>query len=375
MPDATQPTGSLLTWLDDSAAGLCAGTADSAALLPRLAAAGLFHAGVPQALGGAGGDVTDAVAEIARVSERSLTAGFVFWGHRTFIEYLLQSPNRELRARLLPDLLDGRVAGATGLSNAMKFLSGLEELQVVGHGEAAGHEAVGRDGFGYRLDGKLPWVTNLRPSGFHVAAAVAHADGSGAFVASLPHDAPGLTRSPDLDLMAMRGSDTAAIDLAGVRIGAAQILHPHAASWLPQVRPAFLGMQCGMSIGLARRALAEAAGRAGAARQVLRDPLAAASTQLSSLEAALRDGLRRDAFHAAPAALFELRIALAGVAAEAVALELQASGGRAYLSPFGDGFARRWKEAAFLPVVTPSLVQLKAALAAQQPRLPADQAA
>ena len=204
---------------------------------------------------------------------------------------------------------------------------------------------------------------------------MAHADGSGAFVASLPHDAPGLTRSPDLDLMAMRGSDTAAIDLAGVRIGAADILHPHAASWLPQVRPAFLGMQCGMSIGLARRALAEAAGRAGSARQVLRDPLAAASSQLAALEAALRDGLRRDAFHAAPAALFELRIALAGVAAEAVALELQASGGRAYLSPFGDGFARRWKEAAFLPVVTPSLVQLKAALAAQQPRLPAEQAA
>lgn len=359
------PLGSLAAWLDDTAPSLCAGTMDNSTLLPRLAAAGLFRAGVPTALSGAGGDVTDAVAAIALVSAHSLTAGFVFWGHRTFIEYLLQSPNKDLRDRLLPDLLAGHGGGATGLSNAMKFLSGLEELQVV----------ATREGDGYRLNGKLPWVTNLRRAGFNVAAAVAHADGPGAFVAALPHDLPGLTRTPDLDLMAMRGSDTAAIDLAAVRIGPENILHPQAANWLPQVRPAFLGMQCGMSIGLARRALAEANGHAGAARHVLRDPVANAFEQLASLETALFDGLRRNAFQTAPAPLFEIRIALAGIAAEAMALELQASGGRAYLSPSGDGFARRWREAAFLPIVTPSLVQLKAALAAQQPAQVAGQAA
>jgi alkylation response protein AidB-like acyl-CoA dehydrogenase len=345
--------------------GLCAGTADNAALLPRLAQAGAFRVGVPTELGGTGGDETDAVAEIARVSERSMTAGFVFWGHRTFIEYLLQTPNLPLRDRLLPDMLAGRVAGATGLSNAMKFLSGLEELQVVAR----------RESDGFRLDGKLPWVTNLRPAGFHVAAAVAHADGPGAFVAVLAHDAAGMTRTSDLDLMAMRGSDTAAIDVRAVRIDAGAILHPHAARWLPQVRPAFLGLQCGMSIGLARRALSEAAAHGGPARHVLRDSLSALSSELAALEKKLRDGLRQDAFHAAPAALFQIRIALAEVASSAVALELQASGGRAYLSPQGDGFARRWKEAAFLPVVTPSVVQLRAALAAQQAGVPAGQAA
>lgn len=365
MSNAIHGAGTLTAWLDATAAGLCAGTADNTELLPRLAAAGLFRVGVPVALGGTGGDVTDAMAAIAEVSARSLTSGFVFWGHRTFIEYLLQSPNTGLRDRLLADLLAGRVAGATGLSNAMKFLSGLEELQVVAQ----------RAGDSYRLDGKLPWVSNLRPAGFHVAAAVAHADGPGAFIAALAHDLPGLSRTADLELMAMRGSDTAAIDLAHVRIGAADILHPQAARWLPQVRPAFLGMQCGMSIGLARRALAEAAGRAGAARHVLREPVVAVTAHLATLETALREGLRRDAFHTSPAALFELRIALAGVAGEAVSLELQASGGRAYLSPSGDSFARRWRESAFLPVVTPSLVQLKAALTAQQASLPAGQAA
>ena len=353
------------TWLQGVADRLDAGTEHAGAILARLGDAGLFRAGVPTELGGTGGDVTDAVAAIARVSEQSLTAGFVFWSQRTFIEYLLQSPNAELGRRLLPDLLAGRSAGATGLSNAMKFLSGLEELQI------AAHRREGQ----LALDGKLPWVTNLHPAGFQVAAAVAGADGADAFIAALPHDAPGLTRTPDLDLMAMRGSFTAAIWIENVRIGPEHILHPRATQFLPQVRPAFLAMQCALSIGLARRSLAEAGQQSGPARGILHEPLAALAGRLAAEEATLADGLRRASFHAAPARLFELRIALADTASQAVALELQASGGRAYLSPQGDGFARRWREAAFLPVVTPSLVQLKTALTACQTAQPTGRAA
>ena len=139
----------LSAWLEKNAFELDTDSALSAEILPRLAANGLPGVGVPQELGGAGGDVTDGVEAIAAVSERSLAAGFVLWGHRAYIEYLLQSPNAELRAALLPDLLAGRVAGATGLSNAMKFLSGLEELQVSAHRQANG----------LVLDGKLPWTS------------------------------------------------------------------------------------------------------------------------------------------------------------------------------------------------------------------------
>ncbi|MNN12934.1 hypothetical protein D3C81_1259460 [compost metagenome] len=64
--------------------------------------------------------------------------------------------------------------------------------------------------------------------------------------------------------------------------------------------------------------------------------------------------------------MFRLRIALAQSAAEAVQLELQASGGKAYLSEHGSGFARRWRESAFVPIVTPSLVQLRAELQRQE---------
>jgi hypothetical protein len=283
-----------------------------------------------------------------------MTAGFVAWGQRTFMEFLLQSPNAGLRERLLPGLIAGRVAGASGLSNALKFLCGLEEWQITG--------AAGADGF--IINGKLPWVTNLCPGNFHVAAAVARSDRPDeVFCVALPHDAPGLTRSDDLDLMAMRGSRTAAVRLTETSIGLEQILHDDARTWLPQVRPAVLGLQCGMSIGLARRALSEASHHQGYASTALQDTIRVIGRELGRQEQRLREGLRTGRFRARAAPLFRIRIRLAELVQSAVSLELQASGGRAYLAGSGQGFARRWREAALVPVVTPSLVQLKMALA------------
>lgn len=345
-----------LDWAESSADGLDTGAEGPDAVLPRLAEAGLVAAGVPQAQGGAGGDIVDAVAAIAATAEASLTAAFVLWGQRTYVEYLLQSPNRQLGEKLLPGLLDGRLAGASALSNAMKFLAGLEPLQI----------AARRDGESFVLDGKMPWVTNLRPQAFHVAAAVDRADGGPAFVASLAHDDEGVERSADLSLLGLRSSNTAAVKIAGLRIGADRVLCDNAAEWLPVVRPAFTGLQCGMSIGLARRALAEAGNSIGSGRNVLAEPLLDANTRLDRAESRLFAGLRSRKFEADAVSLFELRIVLAEIVAEAVSLELQATGGRAYLAGPGKAFARRWREAAFVPLITPSLTQLKTAILSQE---------
>lgn len=342
---------SLCQWLDAQADALDRGLLDGEVLLGQLAEADVLRHGVAPALGGAGGDVADGVEAIAEVASYSLTAAFVFWGQRAFIEYLLQSSNVGLRERLLEDLLQGRRAGATGLSNAMKFLSGIEQLGVVAHP----HDA------GWRLEGALPWVTNLRKSGFTVAAAI-DLPGAQPFVAALPDDLPGLLRSDDLQLLGLQSSNTAAIRIEGARLGREWLIADDARSYLPRVRPAFLGLQCGMSIGLARRSLAEAKSLLSDARSVLEGEWQALSDELKALERALRDGLRGDHFAAGPVPLFKIRIGLARVAADAVQLELQASGGKAYLQAHGSGFARRLRESAFVPVVTPSLVQLRSEL-------------
>lgn len=355
---AHAPEPHLAAWLARHAAALDTDAAHALELVPRLAAAGAFRAGVPAAEGGAGGDLGDAIGWIASLAWHSATAAFVCWGQRTFIEYLLQSPNAALRARCLPALLDGTLAGATGLSNAMKYLQGVEALQIDAQPDPAQPSH-------WRLAGRLPWVSNLRPDNFVVAAAVAR--GERAAVVALPHDAPGLARSADLDLIALRGSHTAALAFDAVPLDPAWVIHDDAQAFLPAARPAFLGLQCGLSIGLARRALDEARAATDSSRDVLGDELDAAERTLDDAAGQLVEGVLDGRFRAEPARLFALRIALAGCVQDALELELQASGGRAYVRRDGasNGFERRWREGAFVPVVTPSLVQLKAQLAAQ----------
>jgi len=339
-------------WLDANAEAIDQGDYDPQHVLAHIADSQLLRIGVAPSLGGAGGDTGEAVEAIAAIASRSLASAFVCWGQRAFIEYLLHSPNQALRERLLPDLLSGALAGATGFSNAMKYLSDIESLQLRASAEPDG----------WSLQGRLHWVTNLRKGNFVVAAAIEAAEDGAPFVLAIPSDAQGLERSDDLLLMGLQSSNTAALAFHDVKLGRQWLLHDNARQFLPQVRPAFLALQCGMAIGLARRALDETQwhlqGRASFIEQAQR----VLADRLENTVGELKRGLADGRFLERPAALFKLRIILAECAADAVQFELQASGGKAYLSAYGEGFARRWRESAFVPIVTPSLVQLRAEL-------------
>ncbi|CAG9173394.1 acyl-CoA dehydrogenase family protein [Cupriavidus pampae] len=354
-------------WLDTHAEALDRGTHASgdrnasdapAELLSTLARAGLFRIGVPAARGGTGGTTTDAVLAIAATAAHSQAAGFVFWAQRVFIEYLLQSPNDVLAARWLPPLLDGTFAGATGLSNAMKYLGGIESLQT----------QLEPTPEGWIANGQVPWATNLVKNNFAVAVA-ADDNGSGRpGVYAIPHDAPGVTRSPDLDLVGLRGSSTASLRFTDARLAREYLLHDDAHDYLPRVRPAFLGMQCGLSIGLAQRSIAGARERGEAGRSILSDELDALAITLDEQTRLLSEGIESRVFETAPRGLFELRIGLVDTAIAATQLEVQARGGAGYMVGRDGGLARRWREASFLPIVTPSLVQLRTALAEARQR-------
>lgn len=346
----------LSQWLDTHAQALDLGLSDPQKVLPRLAAADVLRIGISSHQGGSGGNIADAVEVLSMVASHSLAAAFVFWGQRAFIEYVLQSPNTALRERLLPSLLDGKLAGATGLSNAMKFLSGIEALQVRARQQERG----------WSLDGQLHWVTNLRKNGFVVAAAVQSENSGTPFILAIPSTSSGLQRSTDLQLMGLQSSNTAALNFSHVDIGREWLLHEDAGIFLPAVRPAFLGLQCGLAIGLARRAFQEAEVHSRGGRTSLLEPLLEQRRRLEQAVSELKSGLLDGRFLANPAALFRLRITLADSAANAVSLELQASGGKAFLKEYGSGFVRRWRESAFIPIVTPSLVQLRAELQRQE---------
>jgi len=356
-PSLRQRAPELAAWLDEHAEAIDTHQDFAAQILPQLARAHLFRIGVPASLGGDDGSTVEAIEAIASVAAHSLASAFVFWGQRTFIEYLLHSPNEALRKRWLPSLLSGELAGATGLSNAMKYLSSLEPLQM---------NATPLNGDGatrrWTLNGSLPWITNLRREGFLAAAAFDHSDGAPPSIFALPHDTPGLVRSEDLDLIALRSSNTAALRLDGAVLDSAWQITDDARGFLVRVRPAFLGLQCGMSIGLARRALAAIDASSAAARSAVEDEAPELANELAVLSKRLFDGVEHGTFLAAPAALFDVRIALAALVDAAVRLEVQTTGGRGYLRG-QSGCARRTREAAFVPIVTPSIVQLKNQLA------------
>jgi len=354
------PSSALAAWLDAHAETLDTSATLSADVLPQLAGAGLPRLGVPVEWGGAGGTLEQALDSVADVAGHSLAAAFVLWAQRVFIECLLQSPNRGLRERLLPDLLAGRLAGASALSNAMKYLSAIEPLQLraVDAPPARGRRA-------WRVTGALPWVTNLRRQGFVAAAAVDLADGGPPSIFAIAHAAPGVERGDDLDLIGLRGTNTAALQLTDAPLGDDERITDDAPAWLGRLRPALLGLQCAMVLGLARRSLASVDAAGPRARAVLAPDAGALTERLDGLSARLKSGLAEGEFIEVPARLFELRIALTEALQDATALDLQAGGGQGYLHG-PSGVARRQREAAFVPIVTPSLVQLKRQLAAQR---------
>ncbi|MBN3968611.1 acyl-CoA/acyl-ACP dehydrogenase [Pseudomonas gregormendelii] len=345
----------LSQWLDAQALDLDVGSGDSQKVLSWLAAADVLRVGVNQLEGGNGKTIADAVEVLAQIASCSLAAAFVFCGQRTFIEYLIKSPNKALREKLLPSLLDGKLAGATGLSNAMKFLSGIEALLVT----ASSTEK------GWRVDGRLPWVTNLRRSGFVVAAAVEGTRDGRPFILAIPSTLSGLKRSDDLQLIGLQSTNTAALHFTQLDVNREWLIHDDARVFLPALRPAFLGLQCGLAIGLARRSLMEVEVRIRGNRSVLAETFHEQRRRLEHLVSDLKSGLLDGRFVAEPTALFCLRIAFSESATNAVNLELQASGGSAFLSGNSHGFARRLRESAFLPILTPSLVQLRTELQRQ----------
>lgn len=321
--------------------------------LTQLAQAGYLGLGVPESLGGCGGQLLSVVQAIANVSEQCLTSGFVFWCQRAFIEYLVASGNPWLQSEILPLVLKAELAGATGLSNAMKYLAGIEQLRIQANLDV---ETITLNGF-------LPWASNLRPGRFVVAVA-AQTDNGQSLVVAVPASASGLKRGEDLQLLGLQASWTSSLQFDMAQLPHHWIISKNATAFLPKIRPAFLLMQCGLALGIAQRSLKEIMQSLNSNNQaILGSRFQKSSITVIGLEVQLCNlssvGVS-DFTISQVRQLFELRIALTRLAVELVQLELEAKGGMAYLKP--SGTARRLREVAFLPVLTPSLVQLETEL-------------
>lgn len=344
-----------LNWLDANAEQIdqtSGGPADE--LLKRIADEGIYRIGIPEEYGGTGGDKTQLIDAISELGQHSLTAAFISWGHANFIDNIFHADNPYIRETYLNDLLSGEVAGATGLSNAVKFLSKLEELNVT----------ISEENGKRYLSGQLPWVTNVRSDHFvAIFCAGFDVDTKKPIIVTIPSTAEHFTRTEDLEFVALQGANTAALVFDKTPLKDEWILSNDAVSFIAQNRPSFLGFQFGLAFGLAERSLDEVE-KSLPYRKVLKDEWQVSSDKLNTIKEKLYQGLLSDGdFVKFPKKLFQLRIDIVDVVAQSLLLELQAGGGRGYLSNSESGFIRRWNEGAFLPIVSPSAVQLRHILA------------
>ncbi len=327
--------------------------------LGMLAERGLLAKGVPQALGGDGGTLAEMAEVIATVAGSCLTSAFVLWCHRMFVEYVVTSGNPYLIEQVLPELLRLQRFGATGLANAMKHAAFLEELRV----------SARRFAKGYVLSGKLPWVSNLVDRRFVVAVAARTLAGAGEgfgeriMLFAVPGDAQGVLSGPRFPLFGLEGTASASLVLDEVALDTRWVISHDGGAFLAKVRPVFLVLQSALAWGLAESALESAAAKAMGPRLVLKAEVARLARALDRLVGELRTLAQETSRWERPEMYRALKVRkeLAELAVQAAWLELETAGGAGYLSD--SDTARRLREAAFFPVQSPSLAQLRLELA------------
>lgn len=308
--------------------------------LRRLGAAGLLDRGTPGGAGTLGEQV-----EVTRALAQSCVAtAFSAWAQRMAIGYLASWGGAQLRGALLPSLVSGERAGATAMATAFQDALGLKQVGV--HARPDGDEVV--------LDGTIPWASNLFPDGAAVVLPARTADGRRLIVA-ITTDLDGVGLAPYPSLLALGATASTSMTLDGVRIPSAWVLTDRFLDFLTDVRPAFLLLQVAFCLGLVDAALTGADGRFVGVTGALADDHHRLVERRDDLDGTLR---RLLADGAAPTVeLVRLRLAAGQLGVDATRHESTVRGGAGYLA--GSPTARRLREAAFLPIQSPTEAQLR----------------
>ena len=333
-------------------------------LRPRLAAidAGQYPDDVLRALGAAGAyahpvkgspaGLLAAIDTMADVGEACLSAAFCMWCQDALVWYLARSEEAGMR-RHLAAFSEGAALGGTGLSNPMKAFSGIEPLALRGE----------REGAGYRVRGRLPWVSNLAP-GHRFAGIFSLPDGRrvmGLFEAG--GEAVAITANARF--VALEGTGTVTVMVRDATLPDADVIAHDAGAFVPRIRNGFVLLQTGMGLGLARgvarlmredprgrhdgRFLPLGPEDIEARAEVLRTRVAAAAERHAETDrATFLDTLR-------------LRLDVSFLALEAAQAAMLQFGARGYLD--GSEPFRRLREAQFVALVTPSVKHITTELA------------
>lgn len=181
--------------------------------LQTLARQGVFGWIIPRQFGGQELREDEALEALIELGQQNLTTAFVLTQFQAAVHRILLSPNLALPARWLPRLATGELFTTVGLSH-------LTTSRSRGPGPAV--LAVPLAQGGYRISGKIPWVTGGRLAGVILVGAVT--DRGDQFLALIEREAPGVTVAPALNLLALTESSTGPIGLEAVEVSPDQIV-------------------------------------------------------------------------------------------------------------------------------------------------------
>ena len=288
----------------------------------------------------------DGLPELVRTIEHtsavSLAVGFSVWAHTMTVTYLRHTAGPVFEGHL-DALRKGARAGVTAMAAGLKQVAGLGPVPLIAHGRDRLH-----------VSGPIQWASNVFEDALMVLPA-RRADGS-TIVAAVDVDSPGVTVNRPPELMALGATASTSLRLHDVPIRADHVLSTDLTAFVAQIRPTFLVLQTAFCVGVANAALAGAQRATG----VVAAQFGVERSELAERHRTLRDQLYRLATEPRRHRIVEfirLRLDAATAAVAATRLESTLAGGIGYAAH--SAVNRRFREAAFLPIQSPSEGQLR----------------
>ena len=327
-------------------------------VMKQLAAAGAMGAHLPQA-DGTPGDFGLAIAAMAEASRVCGATGFMMWCQSVAGLYMQASGNPALAGERLARHVRGESLGGTGLSNPMKSFAKIEALLL---------KATPVEG-GYRINGTLPWVSNLAADHYFGAiAAVSTADESASreIMFMLRCDAPGVTLKACPEFSGMEGTGTFSVHCKDLFVGIDDLVADPAKPFIARIRGGFVLLQCGMAAGIIQGAISSmwaVEGQLGHVNQYLEDRPADLQAEFDALLARIMR-LAETPFDTSTdyfINVLDTRSHCAELSLRAANSALLHQGARGYLMQ--SDVQRRVREAQFMAIVTPAIKHLRKEMA------------
>jgi acyl-CoA dehydrogenase len=182
------------------------------------AAAGLLGLGIPEEVGGQGGDLIDVVTLMEAMVSAGASSGLLaaLFTHAIALPHIVASGNADLIDRFVRPTLAGELIGSLGVTEP-----------DAGSDVAALRTRAVRDGDDYVVDGAKTFITSGTRADFVTTAVRTGGPGArGVSLLVVERGTPGFTVSRRLAKMGWLCSDTAELSYDGVRVPAGNLVGP-----------------------------------------------------------------------------------------------------------------------------------------------------